>query len=79
MIYNVHLGNPLIPLPLSNIFEVVLDDMTEEEECLLFTLSINETALDPRDQGQVDIANSVALIRIEDVMGMYVSILISLI
>ena len=42
------------------------DDIVEDEECLVFSLSINETALDPRDQGQVDFDNSVALVRIED-------------
>ena len=29
-------------------------------------LSVNETELDPRDQGQVDISNGVALVRIQD-------------
>ena len=45
------------------------DDIIEGEECLVFTLSVNETALDPRDQGQVDISSDVALVRIEDLIG----------
>ena len=67
VVYNLHLGNPLIFVPpLPSAFLALQDDMTEEEECLVFVLSINETALDPRDQGQVDIANDVALLRIQD-------------
>ena len=42
------------------------DGLNEPEECLVFYLSINETALDPRDRGQVDIARNVALLRIQD-------------
>ncbi len=48
------------------VFSTVLDDLNEGEECLVFTLSINETQLDPRDQGQVDLSSSVALVRIND-------------
>ena len=44
-----------------------VDGLDEPEECLVLTLSINETALDSRDQGRVDFVNSVALVRIEDV------------
>ena len=44
----------------------IQDDLIESEECLVFSLSIIETALDPRDRGQVDIARTVALLRIQD-------------
>ena len=66
VVFNLHLGNPLIDPPQPFAFLTSQDDMMEEEECLVFTLSINETALDPRDQGQVDLANDVALLRIQD-------------
>ena len=42
------------------------DDLNEPEECLVFILSINETALDPRDRGQVDIKRTVAPLKIQD-------------
>lgn len=45
-------------------FEIALDDLVESEECLLLTMSVNETELDPRDQGQVDLVDSVAIVRI---------------
>ena len=50
-------------------FPVVIDDLVEDVECLLLALSVNETALDPRDQGQVDFYNNVSLVRIEDLTG----------
>ncbi len=53
-------------LPELIVFSTVLDNLNEGEECLVFTLSINETQLDPRDQGQVDLSSSVALVRIND-------------
>ena len=45
------------------------DDLVEPEECLVLIMSVNETALDPRDQGQVDISDGVALVRIQDETG----------
>ena len=54
---------PLIELI---VFSSAQDDLVEGDECLVFTLSINETQLDPRDQGQVDFSSSVALVRILD-------------
>ncbi len=53
-------------LPELIVFSTVRDNLNEGEECLVFTLSINETQLDPRDQGQVDFSSSVALVRIND-------------
>ena len=53
-------------LPELIVFSTVLDILNEGGECLVFTLSINETQLDPRDQGQVDLSSSVALVRIND-------------
>ena len=50
-------------------FPVATDDLVEGVECLLLALSVNETVLDPRDQGQVDFYNNVSLIRIEDLIG----------
>ena len=47
-------------------FPAIEDNLDEGRECLVVVLSVNETELDPRDQGQVDFVNSVALIRIED-------------
>ena len=66
VVFNLHLGNPLIDPLRPFAFSTLQDNMMEEEECLVFTLSINETALDPRDRGQVDLANDVALLRIQD-------------
>ena len=54
------------PQPELILFSAVPDDLDEGRECLVFTLSINETQLDPRDQGQVDLSTSVALVRILD-------------
>ena len=50
-------------------YSLAIDGLVEGEECLLFTVSVNETELDPRDQGLVDISNSVALFRIQDLNG----------
>ena len=47
-------------------FNFVLDGLREGTECLVVVLSVNETELDPRDQGQVEISNGVALVRILD-------------
>ena len=47
-------------------FPAIQDDLNEPPECLLFNLSIIETALDPRDRGQVDIARTITLLRIQD-------------
>ena len=46
-------------------FTTVRDDRDENIECLVIVLSVNETALDPRDQGRVDISNGVTLVRIQ--------------
>ena len=62
------LGRFTGPPPLYS-YVIALDGLDEPVECLVITLSINETALDPRDQGLVDLANSVALVRIEDGPG----------
>lgn len=43
------------------------DDVQEEEECLVFSLTINETQLDVRDRGEVDLDISVTLARLQDV------------
>ena len=59
------LGRFTAPPPLLS-YEIATDALVEPVECLVITLSINETALDPRDQGQVDFNNSVALVRIKD-------------
>ena len=59
-------GNRLFPFSELIVFSTVLDILNEGEECLVFTLSINETQLDPRDQGQVDLSSSVALVRINE-------------
>ncbi len=60
--------NRFFVAPVLNLFEysTSLDGLDEDEECLLFVLSINETELDPRDVGQVDLSNNVALLRIID-------------
>lgn len=50
-------------------FSPIIDGIQEELECLVLEVSINESLLDPRDQGQVDISNGVALVRIEDLSG----------
>ena len=42
------------------------DDIRENAECLVLTLSVDEDALVERDRGQVDIIRSVALLRIQD-------------
>ena len=47
-------------------FSFVLDGLDEGTECLIVVLSVNETELDPRDQGRVNIINGVALVRIQD-------------
>ena len=47
-------------------FVVIQDVLIEPEECLVFNLSVNETALDPRDRGRVDIVKNVALLRVQD-------------
>ncbi len=46
-------------------FTVACDDQFEGQECLIVELSVNETQLDPRDQGLVDFYNGVALFRID--------------
>ena len=53
-------------LPAFATFATRRDGLDEGTECLVAILSVDETALDPRDQGQVDISNSVALVRISD-------------
>ena len=50
-------------------FTVAFDDQSEGQECLIVELSVDETQLDPRDQGQVDFSNGVALFRIDDLIG----------
>ena len=50
-------------------YSLAIDGLVEGEECLLFIVSVNETELDPRDQGQVNISNGVALFRIQDLNG----------
>ena len=47
-------------------FNFVLDGLHEGTECLIVVLSVNETELHPRDQGQVEITDDVALVRILD-------------
>ena len=44
------------------------DNVTENEECLVVELSVNEEELeDERDRGQVDFVRNVALIRIREI------------
>ena len=44
-----------------------LDNVTENEECLVVELSVNEEELeDERDRGQVDFVRNVALLRLRD-------------
>ena len=50
-------------------YSLAIDGLVEGEECLLFIMSVNETELDPRDRGLVDITNGVALFRIQDLNG----------
>ena len=47
-------------------FNFTLDGLYEGTECLIVVLSVNETELDPQDQGQVEISDDVALVRILD-------------
>ncbi|XP_064395240.1 uncharacterized protein LOC135342430 isoform X2 [Halichondria panicea] len=58
---------PLGSGQISILFSSSIDNLDEEEECLVFILSVDETQLDPRDQGQVDIDSDVALGRLQDV------------
>lgn len=58
---------PLGSGQISILFSSAIDNLDEEEECLVFILSVDETQLDPRDQGQVDIDSDVALGRLQDV------------
>ena len=60
------MGSVLPSTPTHVTFMAIQDDLNEGEECLMFDLSINETALDPRDREHVDIANNIALLRIQD-------------
>ena len=52
--------------PLRQLYVTVDDGISENEECLVFTLSVNEDELDERDRGELDIVRSVLLLRIED-------------
>ena len=47
-------------------YTIVNDGISENEECLVFTLSVDEDELDARDRGNLDILRSVLLLRIED-------------
>ena len=60
------LGRFLPPPPSLIAYTAAQDFLVERLECLVFTLSVNETALDPRDRGQVDFSTNVALVRIQD-------------
>lgn len=67
----VTLGIDLAFSPPFASFEVAVarDNLIEGTECLIFELSVNESELVPRDQGQVDFSNSVALLIIDDEVG----------
>ena len=47
-------------------FSVVLDDIVEDEECLVLLLSTDNINLHERDDGLIDLVNTVALARIQD-------------
>ena len=66
---SILLSRPIIPGAAFQLYTLAIDGLIEPEECLVFTLSVDETALDPRDQGQVDISDGVTLIRIQDLNG----------
>ncbi len=57
------LGNNSVSLQLL----ATQDDEEEDEECLVFSLAIDQTQLDSRDQGQIDLDITVALARLQDV------------
>lgn len=52
--------------PILLLYNIVNEGISENEECLIFTLSVNEDDLDERDRGALDFVRSVLLLRIED-------------
>ena len=56
--------NPISPEMV--VFSVVTDDIVEDEECLVLLLSTNKTNINERDDGFVDLVNTVAIARIQD-------------
>jgi len=54
------------PSDISVEYLAVDDSVAEAEECLVFSLAVDESLLDPRDIGSIDLVPSLALIRIQD-------------
>ena len=67
--------NAISGVPLAR-FSIAADNVVEGvgRECLVATLSVDESQLDPRDRGQVDIFNGVALSIIADASSKWVYI-----
>lgn len=71
----VNLGFPFPSRPQSVGFLTRKDSVTENEECLVMVLSVDEERLDTRDRGAVDFTKRVALFRIQNVDGKWTRVL----
>lgn len=54
-------------LPKVPLFKTVFDNVRENEECLILVLSYSEDDLISDDKGLVELFNSVALVKIQDI------------